>query len=112
MVDYPSIPDKCQDHIRGLAKEPINIVNLPTKEDDRHTVFIPRVHFTTPVFRPLLLGKPFCPRVLFPDSSSFSYCTLVVSFCLAAMAPRVDLVARKAMEAVAGARKVERKKKR
>ena len=60
-VDYPSILDECQDRIRGLAKKPINIVNLLTKEGDRHITFIPQVYFTVPVFPPLLPDKPSYP---------------------------------------------------
>ena len=53
----PSVLDECQYRIKGLAKEPINIVNLLSKEGAQQIVFTPWLHFAAPVFPPLLPGE-------------------------------------------------------
>ena len=101
-----------------MAKEPINITNLLSKEDDRRVVFAPRVVFATPVFPPLLLGQLLSLLEIIPGQHiiyvvlSLLPRILIVVSCVAAMLPKVDLVARQAMEAATAARVAEKRKKR
>ena len=96
-----------------LAKEPIYILNLLTKEGGQRIIYTLVVLYTVLVLPSLLPGESLAFKLFLPSDMSFLYLSLIVAFFyLATMVPRVDPSIWKAIEVVAATRAAERKKKR